>query len=221
MTSQGLIRQSIVLQELVACKEDVLHLVEVMEEQVASRYFLSDVEHEGGLCGIWHWIHAGSERQQVLTISSSENRMPRRCTEANLLSTEVNPHMEDLNDWPPHQHGSVAGDQVALDGAVLAVDHDRKVNCPASGGGSIATKLKISLTASEPDSVHWISKLAQVLHIAPEGTIAAQKGGSTRVQHRCFGMILSMLVLKKDQCGLRSNSHSFSRRTWGRTLVAG
>ena len=69
---------------------------------------------------------------------------------------------------------SVAGDQVALDGAVLAVDHDRKVNSPASGG-SIATKLEVSLTASEPDGVHWISKLVQVLHIALEGTVAAQK----------------------------------------------
>ena len=41
------------------------------------------------------------------------------------------------------------------------VNHDRKVNSPASQGGGIATKLEVSLTASEPDGVHWISKLAQ------------------------------------------------------------
>ena len=63
---------------------------------------------------------------------ANQDRLPRRAAESDLLLAEVNAHVERLNDRSSHQHWSVSGHQVALDRAIVAIQHHRKIHGPAS-----------------------------------------------------------------------------------------
>ena len=120
-------------------------------------------------------LHAIGEAEEILTVLADQDRMPWRTAEANLLLAEVNAHLESLDHWSPHQHGSVARNQVALDGAEAVVQHHWKVHRPASLRGSVTTKVELPVTAGKPDGVDRVVQGTQVVQVALERSIAAEE----------------------------------------------
>ena len=124
--------KAIVGKDLVIRCKDVLQVVEVAQMQVTARNLFCNLQGEQRLGGVRNVLHAVGEAEKVLTMLADQNWMPRRVAEANLLLTEVNAHLESFNHRSSHQRGSVARNQITLDGAEAVVQHHRKVYRPAS-----------------------------------------------------------------------------------------
>ena len=109
-------------------------------------------------------------------MGSNHSGLPVHVAKLDASSATIQDQTQLLHDRPSHQHRRFSLEEVHLDIAKLASQEHRQLHCPLALRACITSKVEGARASHELQLRDVKVHLAQLLHVALEGTVAAQKG---------------------------------------------